>query len=354
MNSQASAIFGFFCIMLLSFVSGCDFAPSTEESAHNHKKPKGVYVQDELSIQHGMQLFNQHCASCHHFSENGIGPNLTGVTSKVDKDWLIAFIDNPPALIENGDPRAVELFEKYNQYMPPFPTIKGEDLEHILGFIHKFSEGEKRNKNNRPGGLINPVAQKIKTSNLILVIEEKITVPSSSETSPITRINKLDKVGDAQTFMHDLRGKLYEIKQDTHLSVYLNSKNYTLPTFIDNPGKGTGFGSWAFHPDFQKNGLFYTTHNEPPGTAKADFAVPDSVKVSIQAVLTEWKAENPLAPTFSGTHRELMRVDMVTGAHGFQELTFNPLAKPNTPDYGLLYLGIGDGGAALRRSTILV
>jgi glucose/arabinose dehydrogenase len=39
---------------------------------------------------------------------------------------------------------------------------------------------------------------------------------------------------------------------------------------------------------------------------------------------------------------------MVTAAHGFQELTFNPLAKIGETDYGLLYLGIGDGAAALR------
>ena len=85
----------------------------------------------------------------------------------------------------------------------------------------------------------------------------------------------------------------------------------------------------------------------------ADFAVPDSIKVSVQAVISEWKAFDPKAAVFSGSHRELMRVDMVTGAHGFQELTFNPLAKPNGKDYGLLYLGIGDGAAALAGASFL-
>ena len=37
---------------------------------------------------------------------------------------------------------------------------------------------------------------------------------------------------------------------------------------------------------------------------------------------------------------------MMTQVHGVQEITFNPLAKPGTPDYGLLYIGVGDGGAA--------
>jgi len=34
---------------------------------------------------------------------------------------------------------------------------------------------------------------------------------------------------------------------------------------------------------------------------------------------------------------------MVSGAHGVQDITFNPLSKPGDIDYGLLYIGVGDG-----------
>ena len=340
-------------LLFLVSIGSCLSCYNKSSEEHTNEVPvkNNVYVNGELPVQHGMELFNQYCASCHNFSENGIGPNLTGVTAEMDKEWLVAFINNPPAIIESGDERAVQLFEKYQQYMPPFPTIQGEDLEDILGFIHKFSEGEKRNRNNRSGGLINPVVDKIATSDLILVLEEEFTIPASSEIAPITRINKLAAIDD-RLFLHDLRGKLYEIGRDFNFSVYLDLAE-TLPNFIDNPGKGTGFGSWAFHPDFKKNGLFYTTHNEPPGTASSDFAVLDSIRVGVQAVLLEWKATDPKAAVFTGSHRELVRVDMVTGGHGFQELAFNPLAKPNHSDYGLLYLGIGDGGAASAGASFL-
>ncbi len=338
-----------FC--LLSMVSACDF--TIEEKDKARTKPTNLtYKTEELAGQRGMELFNQHCASCHDFSDNGMGPNLSGVTRQVDKAWLIAFIHNPVEVIESGDERAVELFKKYKQYMPPFPTIKGEDLEYILAFIHKFSEGEKRNKNNRKGGLINPIPKKIPFSDLTLVLEKQFIAPTSSEIGKPTRINKLERAPRNRLFIHDLRGKLYEIKKDNSLSEYLDVAN-RLPNFIDNPGKGTGFGSWAFHPDFEQNGLFYTTHNEPSGIASADFPIPDSIKVTVQAVLTEWKTNNAKAAVFSGSHRELLRADMVTGAHCFQELTFNPIAKPNTADYGLLYLGIGDGGAELRNYAFL-
>jgi glucose/arabinose dehydrogenase len=116
------------------------------------------------------------------------------------------------------------------------------------------------------------------------------------------------------------------------------------PAFINQPGLATGFGSFAFHPEFAKNGLLYTTHTEAAGTAKADFGYADSIKVTLQWVLTEWKVD-PKSPVFSGKGRELFRVNMVSPIHGVQDIRFNPLAKPGDEDYGLLYIGVGEGGA---------
>lgn len=62
-------------------------------------------------------------------------------------------------------------------------------------------------------------------------------------------------------------------------------------------------------------------------------------------MLTEWKATDPNASSFSGTSRELLRVNMVSGIHGVQEIAFDPLLKPGDKDYGLLYVGVGDGGS---------
>ena len=342
MIKQSSIIYEVFLVFfgLLHF-SSCD------QVSNNVAVEKDVYARGEMPVQRGMELFNMHCASCHNFTENLIGPNLTGVTSEVSKVWLKQFIKNPIAVIESGDKRAVELFEKYNQYMPPYPTLGDEDIEDILGFIHKFSQGEKRNKSNRKGGLINPVPARIETSPLTLLIEKQFEAPATSDVTPSTRINQMTKAPGGRLFIHDLRGQLYEIKNGNTLSTFINIRE-SLPNFVDNPGKASGFGSLCFHPDFQKNGFFYTTHTENPAAAPADFALPDSVKTAVQHVLLEWKVDNPEAEVFLGTHRELLRADMASGAHTFQDITFNPLAKPNTKDYGLLYLGLGDGAAALR------
>ncbi len=338
------AVFGLCVVGLLS----CQQRQPEAGAKQEEEEAKVTFVRDELSVQHGQELFNQYCAGCHSFQENMIGPNLSGVTSQVDKTWLISFIKNPPAMIDGGDERATALYEKYKQYMPAFHMLKEEEIEHILGFIHKFSEGEKKNRNNRPGGLLNPVAEKILMSDLSLVVEKVLTVPPSADTPPVARINKLLAIegpSGERLFLHDLRGKLYEIVDNTP-RVYMDMKA-EMPKFIDNPGYATGLGSFAFHPAFAKTGLFYTIHTEPERTAPADFAIADSIRTTLQWVLTEWKTEDPNAGSFSGTHRELLRADMVGSAHGFQELTFNPLAKPGNPDYGMLYLGIGDGSAAL-------
>ncbi len=309
---------------------------------------KSMFRGDELSVQHGMALFNEHCASCHNFNQSEIGPNLSGVTSEVGKEWLEDFIHDPRAAIKGGDKRAVSLFDKYKLYMPSFPFIKDRDMEDLLGFIHKFSEAEKKSRTQRAGALLNPISPKIPESDLSMLIEEWVTIPPSSEQNPLTRINKVlaIKTTDGErVFVADLRGKLTEIS-DLNAPVYMDIKE-ELKNFIDNPGRASGFGSFAFHPEFERNGLLYTTHTEPPKTARADFAIPDSIRTTLQWVLTEWKARDPRANKFTGEKRELLRADMVDGAHGFQDLTFNPLATKGDRDYALLYLGIGDGSAAL-------
>ena len=335
-----------FFMLFLVFLVGCIDDKTKNKTPIS--KEKDTYVQGELALQHGMELFNEHCASCHNFMADEIGPNLSGITSEVNKEWLTNFIKDPKSVIVSGDTRAVAQYEKYRMYMPSFPSLKDKELEDLLSFIHKFSEAEKKSRNNRPDGLLNPIPEKIPTSDLTLVIEEWLTVPASSDSSPLARINKLSTlrttVGE-RMFIADLRGKLYEIINDT-VQVYLDL-NEEEDDFIDNPGWGTGLGSFDFHPEFEKNGFLYTTHTEPSKTAPADFSIPDSIKTTLQWVLTEWQTENPASRKFLGEKREILRVDMISGAHGFQELTFNPLAKKEDADYGLLYLGIGDGAAAL-------
>ena len=325
------------------------FVASCKRDGVSSKAIASKYLLDELNVQEGQNLFITHCANCHNFEENNIGPNLAGITAQVEKEWLVKFIKNPIAVINSGDARATEQFKKYKQYMTPFPQLKEEEINQILGYIHKFSEGEKKNKASRPGALIDPIKEKMAVSDHTLVLKKWLRVPPSADVAPLARINKMIdlKTGDKyRLLVHDLRGKIFELANDS-ATVFFDVKSQ-LPNFMDRPGLASGLGSFTFHPDYESNGLMYTVHTEPDSTGLADFALPSGIKVAVQYVLTEWKNNGLTATNFiPASRRELLRIDMNTVIHGVQDIQFNPLVKKGNPDYGMLYIGVGDGGVAL-------
>ncbi len=51
----------------------------------------------------GQAIFEQKCQGCHSIGGGQIvGPDLKGVTSRRDRDWLISFITSPDQLIAQG------------------------------------------------------------------------------------------------------------------------------------------------------------------------------------------------------------------------------------------------------------
>jgi glucose/arabinose dehydrogenase/mono/diheme cytochrome c family protein len=296
-----------------------------------------VLASCQSSEQKGQVLFEQNCSSCHNFRTNGIGPQLGGVTETVSEDWIRSFIKDPKSMIEHADERSELLYSRYNTYMPGFAHLKQEDVDAIIALLKTKPVPAK--KEFKPDGteLKDPIPAKIEMSSLVIDLKEVATIPPSATEGQKTRICKLDYRPDTKdVFVVDLRGKLYQLT-DKGPQVYLDIAN-EMPNFINKPGLATGFGSFAFHPDFAKNSLLYTTHAESPGSGVPDFAYADSIRIMLQWVLSEWDMNTK-------KHREIFRVNMVSQIHGVQEITFNPLSKPGSEDYGLLYVGVGDGGA---------
>jgi len=301
---------------------------------------------DSVTIAAGEKSFTINCSGCHNFRQDAIGPQLSGVTNIVSPEWIKSFLKDPQQLISSNDAHAVQLHEKYKTVMPSFSWLKEDDIKNIIAFIHSHKENRRQPVNENDNALANPIPEPIRLSGLISDMQMVTQIPASSDSgkSPLARITKMAiQPATNDLFVLDLRGKLYRLRNNTP-SVYMDMAKLE-PKFINQPGLATGFGSFAFHPDFFKNGLLYTTHTESPGSGKADFGYGDSIKVTLQWVLTEWKVNDPKAGTFSGTGRELMRVNMVSGIHGVQDIAFNPLSKKKDQDYGLLYIGVGDGGA---------
>lgn len=196
--------------------------------------------------------------------------------------------------------------------------------------------------------IANPIPEQIHPAGFTLELRDLIQLPSTSQTAPRARINLLREVddGSGRLFINDLNGIMYSIK-DGEWELYLHIRS-EFSDFISAPGKGTGFGAFAFHPEFRTNGKFYTSHSERTGSAQADFTPEEFNNIALQWVVYEWTADDPLAARFEGSRRELLRADFPDVLHGFQEIVFNPTVQPGNPDYGMLYICIGDGGSSLN------
>ncbi|MFM7628373.1 MAG: PQQ-dependent sugar dehydrogenase [Algoriphagus sp.] len=313
-------------------------------SCSPEKKEFGTDISTEASqISKGKQLFEQHCSSCHRFDQDAIGPNLSGLTRQVESSWIRAFIKNPGAVLANKDPRALALLEKYRTEMPSYPQLQEGELEALLSYLHTFSTAPIPISGDTTSNLI---PEKVPDSGIRLDLEFFAQLPASDSVAPLAKMTKMEPIpGTDRLMINDQRVGLYELV-DQKPQLYLSLLKLR-PKMVSKPGWATGLGSFAFHPEFAKNGLFYTSHTEPGDTGKADVGFTDSLKVFMQWVLTEWKATDPQARVFQGTSREILRVNNASQAHGMQELTFNPQAKKGlSADYGLLYVGYGDGGTA--------
>lgn len=299
---------------------------------------------DASQILKGKALFEQNCSTCHNFNEDAIGPNLSGLTRQVETSWIREFIKNPQQAIDAKDPRALELLAKYKTPMPGFPQL-GEEIEAILSYLHTFETLPLEISGDTTSNLI---PEKIQDSGIRLEVELFAQLPASDTMPPLAKMTKMEPIpGTERLMINDQRIGIYEIVNQEPV-LYLNVLE-NRPAMVSKPGWATGVGSFAFHPEFESNGLFYTAHTEPGGTQASDFGFTDSLKVFMQWVLTEWKAEDPKAKVFKGTDREILRIDNSSQAHGMQELTFNPNSKKGDADFGLLYIGYGDGGTAEKR-----
>jgi Glucose / Sorbosone dehydrogenase len=203
----------------------------------------------------------------------------------------------------------------------------------------------------------NPISEPIVKRGIAVEVVELARLPDTRGIRPAdqdvkpagwARVNYVRDLPDGRRFANDSRGLLYLIESKGQPQVYANLAD-TFPLGVYNR-LSAGFIAFVFHPEFARNGLFYTTHTEhaPGNPATPNFIPPGyGLKdVTYHNVLTEWRATNPAASVFAGTRRELLRTAHVVAnlIHPLGALEFNPTAKPGSEDYGLLYTSGSDHG----------
>ena len=150
-----------------------------------------------------------------------------------------------------------------------------------------------------------------------------------------------------------LKGRLVVTDQDGILwavnlatgekSVLLDVSDRLVSLGVAGPGTfdERGFLGVAFHPKFADNGLLYTYTSEPVA-GPADFStMPEGETPNHQSVVLEWQIPEPCNPDAvvdPDSARELLRIDEPQFNHDAGALTFGP--------DGMLYIALGDGGAA--------
>ena len=210
-----------------------------------------------------------------------------------------------------------------------------------------------------------------------LIIQDFLTMPMTGSPAADGNPGSLARVsvmreepgGSDRLFVSDLNGPLYILDRKTNaLATYLdfNGRGERAGLFERLPyeaGYQNGFISFAFDPDYPRNGIFYTIHMEEPGAPGSQ--VPDKASVpglvltgytptapirtpgpiEREVVLIEWTDAEIRNTTFEGTAREILRIETNTRIHPPGDLIFNPAARPGDPDWRVLYIASGDGGA---------
>ncbi len=103
----------------------------------------------------GGAIFQSKCSACHTIGKGKtVGPDLKGITTTEDPNWLKTWVASPSALIKSGDAKATRLVKQYPLQMPDL-GLSSADIDAVLGYIAQQSGSAKANAN----GPLTPVAK---------------------------------------------------------------------------------------------------------------------------------------------------------------------------------------------------
>jgi hypothetical protein len=179
---------------------------------------------------------------------------------------------------------------------------------------------------------------------------EFATIPGTTAAAP-RLMRLLDEPGTRRLFVNDQVGPIYTVSYDGRsVSLYIDIADPKWNVGVNSQGRERGFQSFAIHPQFAQAGTpgfgkFYTWTDVRDTTPAADF-LPSGGGNTHDEVLYEWTARTPGAATYDGeAPRELLRKQHPYANHNGGMIAFNPAAQAGQPDFGLLYVGVGDGGS---------
>ncbi|NQX96371.1 MAG: c-type cytochrome [Flavobacteriales bacterium] len=101
-----------------------------------------LFFQLNSYSQDGKKLFKANCAACHNVgTKKVVGPGLSGVAEKHDREWLGKWIKNSGELIASGDAAANEIFNEYSKSIMPPQPVDDAQIDAILEYIKNPGDG---------------------------------------------------------------------------------------------------------------------------------------------------------------------------------------------------------------------
>jgi hypothetical protein len=233
--------------------------------------------------------------------------------------------------------------------------------------------------------VITPLPPTAAPDALTLHITDYVEAPMTgavdgvSNRGSLARLNVMreEPGGRGRFFVCDLNGPLYILDKATKtFRVYLDfngtdGKPGLFQRLSLPEGFATGLIGFQFDPGYVTNGKFYTIHMENPrlpatslpqttsvpGFDATGYTPTDAVvapgPTQKQTVLVEWTDTNLANATFEGRARELLRLETNSHIHPMGDMIFNPNAMPGSSEWGVMYIGSGDGGAGEQTNLLM-
>ncbi|SDK38826.1 Cytochrome c, mono-and diheme variants [Catalinimonas alkaloidigena] len=111
-------------------------ADTAQAAAGDASADAGSGGGDAALVAQGESLFKANCTQCHALDEQVVGPALRGAVDRWPSEAeMISFIRYPQRTIESGQPHAVELYQKYKQYMPNHDFLTEAQVGSIVAYI---------------------------------------------------------------------------------------------------------------------------------------------------------------------------------------------------------------------------
>ena len=132
---------------------------------HNWKMPSAedrdyADAPEIRQITTGEDLYRTRCAACHTIgkgdvrvlAERRVGPDLYDVGRLRDRAWLERWIQEPDAMLAEGDPLATAMLAEYQNVPMPNLRLNDREVGQILGYIDQESRRVRALRERRTAG----------------------------------------------------------------------------------------------------------------------------------------------------------------------------------------------------------